>query len=72
MAMVIDARGSEPKLTIRIVEGQGRKWLALCDASGTPLPKQKALVLNESVDDIPTVTVTFIVDGRKVALHAGD
>jgi hypothetical protein len=65
---------SEPELTIRICRRPGigdraypRHLLFLCDAQGHPLPGQQEVVLTQDPKGT-TATVTFIVDGKKVAL----
>ena len=43
--------------------------LRLCDAKGKPLPKQRSLYISTRYDKVPTVTVTFIIDGDEIVLE---
>jgi hypothetical protein len=57
------------KLTIRHRLGVGGSWLpVLCDEQGAPLPMQRNVVLKHGIGEGPTITVTFVIDGR--CLHA--
>lgn len=43
--------------------------ILLCDESGEPLPNQVAIETKTTVTDLTEITVTFIVDGERVALR---
>ena len=59
------------KLSIRVREDDGRRWLALCDDLGNPLPNQAATTLTQTAEGRSTLGVLFIIDGDDVRLDAG-
>jgi len=65
----LEQRG--PVLTVRMVDvpdARGGKAMMLCDANGEPLPGQTRCVLEQVFHGAGTLTVTFRVDGKAVAL----
>ncbi len=55
-------------LQVKVMSQGNGPVLTLCDDSGTPLPNQQTVELFNSFDDIPKVTVSFIIDNKKVRL----
>ena len=51
------------KLELRHTQNHSYKVLLLTDSHGIPLPNQKAVRVDFSVDELPRVIVEFIVDG---------
>lgn len=46
--------------------GLGSKILLLCDEEGVPFPSIIDLKVKGAVDDLSTITVTFVIDGTHV------
>ncbi|KFC62776.1 hypothetical protein FF80_03343 [Devosia sp. LC5] len=40
--------------------------LMLCDESGEPLPNQTRIDISDRIDDLPRLTVEFIIDGENI------
>jgi hypothetical protein len=59
-------------LQVKVMSQGNGPVLTLCDESGTPLPNQQTVELFNSFDDIPKVTVSFIIDNKKVRLVGPD
>lgn len=62
------------KLKVKILKTAavtGRS-VVLCDEDGRMLPGQQRTVLNCPHDDIPRITVEFVVDGDSVQLVGSD
>lgn len=58
-------------LRIRTVgDGQTRQML-LCFANGNPLPSQRAVTISQKDGEAPTLTITFVVNGRSIVLGDG-
>jgi hypothetical protein len=55
-------------LQVKVMSQGNGPVLTLCDDTGTPLPNQQTVELFNSVDDIPKVTVSFVIDNKKVRL----
>lgn len=54
-------------LRIRTIQRPGRQpVLALCDEAGEMLPNQQEIALHYSTDDAARITVTFVIDGRRI------
>lgn len=51
-------------LKLMIKDTPNGKKLLLCDDSGEPLPAQFALSINNEIDSILSVTVSFYVGGE--------
>ena len=62
---------SKPILRICRIDPMSKNdlGLRLCDAKGKPLPKQRSLYISTRYDKVPTVTVTFIIDGDEIVLE---
>lgn len=55
-------------LKVRIVDVPTGKAVLLCDEHGQQLPNQVAVAIeHDAPDDLGRVTVTFAIDGRRVA-----
>lgn len=50
------------KLKLQVVGGH----LMLCDEHGMPLPNQTRIDVSDRPDDLPRLTVEFIIDGKNV------
>lgn len=44
----------------------GGRAVVLCDDEGEILPSQRATILETGVGELPTITVTFAVDGDSI------
>jgi hypothetical protein len=57
------------KLQVKVMPSAGNgPVLMVCDDSGSPLPNQERVELYNSVNDVPKVSVTFIIDDDRVRL----
>jgi hypothetical protein len=56
------------KLQVRMMQGPCGPYVALCDEMGDSLPMQRAATFDCSVDNAPSLTVTFTVDGREISV----
>lgn len=57
------------KLQVKVIPSAGNgPVLMLCDEHGEPLPNQERVELYNSINDVPKVSVTFIIDDSKVRL----
>lgn len=50
------------KLKLQVVDHH----LMLCDEHGKPLPNQTRIDISDRVDDLPRLTVEFIIDGENI------
>lgn len=55
-------------MQVKVISTPRGRDLMLCDADGTPLPNQRAVALKQEAGKTSTVTVTFVVDGKRIAL----
>jgi hypothetical protein len=56
-------------LLIRIEDAPGvpgGKAIMLCSEHGVPLPHQKSVVLDQSTNEMSSITVTFGIDGESI------
>lgn len=57
-------------MIVKIMDAQGvpggHKAVMLCDDNGDPLPQQVGGVLRNFVGAVPTIEVTFNIDGQSV------
>lgn len=58
------------KLTVRTIETPSGPKVMICDEAGEILPMQRETVLRCGIDQIDEITVTFAIDGERVALIA--
>lgn len=55
------------KLKLMIKDVPAGKKLLLCDEAGEPLPEQFAVSIDNEIDSILSVTVSFYIDGEQIA-----
>ena len=58
------------KLQVRILSQHNGPVLTLCNEHGEPLPNQERVELYNSVNDVPKVSVTFVIDDKAVRLFS--
>ena len=57
------------KLIVRTIQTPTGPKVMLCDDQGTALPMQRETVVTCGIEQIDTITVTFLIDGDKVQLE---
>jgi len=54
-------------MQVRIVDAPGipgGKAVVLCDDDGVMLPQQTRVILENGIGELPTITATFVIDGK--------
>lgn len=57
------------KLIVRTIQTPTGPKVMLCDEQGAPLPMQRETVVTCGIEQIDTITVTFAIDGERIALE---
>lgn len=55
-------------LQIRTIQTPGGPKVMLCDENGETLPMQRETILRCGIEQTDEITVTFAIDGKRVAL----
>ena len=57
------------KLIVRTIQTPTGPKVMLCDEQGAALPMQRETVVTCGIEQIDTITVTFAIDGERIALE---
>lgn len=56
-------------LIVRTIQTPTGPKVMLCDEQGAALPMQRETVVTCGIEQIDTITVTFAIDGERIALE---
>lgn len=59
------------RLTVQMKRSNFGTIPMICDEGGEPLPGQVETVMNGDCHDLSTITVTFLIDGKRI-VSVGD
>lgn len=57
------------KLIVRTIQTPTGPKVMLCDDQGTALPMQRETVVTCGIEQVDSITVTFLIDGERIALE---